>query len=1053
MSENRARFNSSNGKRLVLVVDDVAVNREMLGAILEGDYEVIFAEDGQEALEQVARNRDMLSLIVLDLLMPRMSGRQALERLKADPETADIPIIVASADSAQEIECLDIGASDFIQKPYPDAGVILARIRRTIELSEDRQIIQSTERDPLTGLYNKEYFYNYAAQYDQHHKAIDMDALVLDINNFSILNERYGREYADDVLRRVGEKTREMVHDSGGIVCRRGADTFLIYCPHRDDYKAILDNASAEFANEQKSNHRVRLRMGVYSNVDKSLDIERRFDRAKMAADTVRNSYLRNIGVYDDSLHKSELYAERLVEDFSTAIQEGQFKVYYQPKFAIQSEAPILESAEALVRWQHPELGLVNPGVFIPLYEENGLIQTLDNYVWCEVARQIAVWNEKFGYCMPISVNVSRVDMYDPNIVHTLLSLLEENSIEESDLHLEVTESAYAEEPDQIVETVNRLRGIGFSIEMDDFGTGYSSLNMLSTLPIDALKLDMGLVHTAFAGEKDTHLLEVIMEIAEHLGVPVIAEGVETEDQLSSLQEMGCDVVQGYYFSAPVPPEEFEHFLEESDAVRIAQARRARMRANDKAGSARGEASAHGGKRVADDAPLDFWGSLPNVRLRTASLVFVVVAFVTAAALFVSDGLVMRGYQDMERANERYIRAQQAATNLEVGSDRLTYCVRSFVMTGDIAHLEDFFEEAEVTRQRDNAVSSLEELLQGVDSPAYRHLAEALSLSNELMGYEYHAMKLVVSAGDYDESNIPAAVRDVQLAPEEQALSPGEKRSLAQELVFGTGYSEYKKSIAEHATQSTESLIADFEEQRQRAMGNMDGLIVLQTVLTGLFFLVVLATALFIALWVRRPLMHMVALMKEKQTVPPMGARELRFVSDTYNTIFEENRRIHARLTYGSTHDALTGLFNRKAYDIMREDMDMSRTALLLIDVDKFKSINDTHGHDVGDLLLKRVAEVLRYSFRSTDLVFRLGGDEFVVIMADVDSSVRDQVKDKIDQANVMLQKPNDDLPPTSLSVGVAFADRQNPDGDIFKDADTALYRVKEAGRCGCIIY
>lgn len=138
-------------------------------------------------------------------------------------------------------------------------------------------------------------------------------------------------------------------------------------------------------------------------------------------------------------------------------------------------------------------------------------------------------------------------------------------------------------------------------------------------------------------------------------------------------------------------------------------------------------------------------------------------------------------------------------------------------------------------------------------------------------------------------------------------------------------------------------------------------------------------------------------------------------------------------------------------YDFMRHDLDMSRNALLLVDVDKFKGVNDTYGHEVGDLVLKRVAEVLKYSFRSTDLVFRLGGEEFVVIMSNVDSSMRDQVKPKIDQANVMLQKPKDDLPPTSLSVGVAFADRENPEGDIFKDADTALYRVKRPGAAAAI--
>jgi diguanylate cyclase (GGDEF)-like protein len=226
-----------------------------------------------------------------------------------------------------------------------------------------------------------------------------------------------------------------------------------------------------------------------------------------------------------------------------------------------------------------------------------------------------------------------------------------------------------------------------------------------------------------------------------------------------------------------------------------------------------------------------------------------------------------------------------------------------------------------------------------------------------------------------------------------------------------------------------------------------------QTVLTVALLVVVLLIVVFISTWILDPLLDLVKQIKNKNTAKLIGAEELRYVSETYNLIFDENRRTHERLTYGNMHDALTGLYNRSAYDFMRHDLDMSHNALLLVDVDKFKSVNDTYGHDVGDLVLKRVSEVLTYSFRSTDLVFRLGGDEFVVIMTNVDSSVREQVRAKIEQANVMLQKPTGDLPPTSISVGVAFGDRENPEGDIFKDADTALYRVKEAGRCGCYIY
>ena len=1034
--------NGINDKRLILVVEDEAVNRAILGSVLEKDYEVIYAGNGTEALQKASENKAILSLIILDLIMPGMQGQEVLRRVRADSEYQDIPVIVASGDQSQEIECLNAGASDFIQKPYPEHGVILARVRRTIELFEGRKIIHSTERDPLTGLYNREFFFSYAEQYDQHHRDTPMDAIVLDINRFGIINERYGRAYADEVLRRVGEKAREMVHDEGGIVCRREADIFLVYCPHREDYKAILDNASMGLAGEQNANNRVRLRMGVYSNVDKSLELERRFDRAKIASDSVRNSFTRNIGVFDDTLHKAEMYSEQLIEDFPKAVEEGQFKVFFQPKYNITGDKPYLAGTEALVRWQHPELGMISPGVFIPLFEENGLIQDLDHYVWRQAARQIRIWKDEIGYTVPVSVNVSRVDMYDANIVYSLLDILEESRLEAGDLHLEVTESAYAEDAEQIIETVKRLRSMGFLVEMDDFGTGYSSLNMLSSLPIDVLKLDMKFIRTAFGQEKDTHMLEIIIEIARHLSAPVVAEGVETEEQVKALKEIGCDLVQGYFFSPPVPAEKFASFLSEAAGQMAAKEQAKPTRQKQ-------EKPAAGRERK---SILKRWSDRHSIPMKRASYIFVIVALIVATGLYIADRLVTQGYLRMGQVHERYIIAQQSATNLEIGSDVLTSAVRNFVVTGDTQYLQEYFNEANVTRRRDEAVDNLETMMSR-GSAAYGHLSTALSLSNELMLDEYQAMKLILSTGNYDEALIPDVIKETELNAGDAGKSTEEKRLTAFNLVYGDRYEDYKTRIRSNTALCTQELIEASERERVAQDNRMNLLLGIQTVLTVAMLAVVLLIVLFISGWIRRPLSRMVEQMKAKETVPPSGAEELRFVSETYNSIFEENRRTHERLTYGNMHDALTGLYNRSAYDFMRHDLDMSRNALLLVDVDKFKSVNDTYGHDVGDLVLKRVAEVLKYSFRSTDLVFRLGGDEFVVIMSNVDSSMRDQVKRKIDQANVMLQKPKDDLPPTSLSVGVAFADRGNPDGDIFKDADTALYRVKEAGRCGCYIY
>ena len=558
MPESHLKFHPANEKRQILVVEDEAVNRQLLAAMLEDAYDLAFAETGEEAQALVRENFNTLSLVLLDLILPDMHGLEILRWIKENSHLARIPVIVLTSDRESEVESLNAGAGDFIPKPYPMSKVVLARVNRAIELSEDRDIIRAAERDPLTGLYNKDFFYRYAVQYDTYHRDLPMDAMVVNINHFHIINERYGKLYGNEVLRRVAEKLRNAAGELNGLACRRQGDAFLLYVPHQEDYGALLDALAVEMGDGARN--RVRLRMGVYSNVDKSIDIERRFDCAKMAADTVRSSFTKAVAVYDNALHESEIFAEQLLEGFHEAIEQKQFAVYYQPKFDIRPAEPMLCSAEALVRWIHPELGMVSPGVFIPLFESNGLIGELDDYVWREVARQQREWKDRLGFTVPVSVNVSRVDMLDPGLVEHMDALVRENGLDHRDMYLEITETAYTQDSRQIIETVNRLRALGFVIEMDDFGSGYSSLNMLSALPIDALKLDMQFIRTAFSEPRNTRMLELVLEIAACLNVPTVAEGVETADQMHTLKAMGCDIVQGYYFSRPLPAGDYESF-------------------------------------------------------------------------------------------------------------------------------------------------------------------------------------------------------------------------------------------------------------------------------------------------------------------------------------------------------------------------------------------------------------------------------------------------------------------------------------------------------------
>lgn len=566
MTDNKSKFRISEERRRILLVEDDIINQEMIRESVSDTYDLIVAETGEEALLIIGEQYETLSIVLLDLNLPGIKGIEVLKKIRSVPVYSRLPVIVMTSDSEAEVECLSLGAVDFIPKPYPASKVVLARILRTVELFENRDILRFTERDHLTGLYNKEFFYRYAEQLDLYHKDAPTDAIVFDIIRFRTINDRFGKTYGDEILKSIADKALDIVNEAGGIVCRSYADKFMIYCPRRADYGVILNALSVPLGDGE--NH-VRLRMGVYSDVDKTLDIERRFDRAKMASDSVRDNLASPIGIYDSSMREAEMLADRLINDFPTALRDKQFVVFYQPKFNVRGDEPALCSAEALVRWKHPELGMVSPGTFIPLFEKNGLIQELDRYVWSETAAQIRDWKKRLNVSIPVSVNVSRIDLYDPDLVDRLLGIVRANGLSVEELLLEITESAYTENSDHIVEKVKKLRKLGFKIEMDDFGSGYSSLSMLSYLPIDALKLDMQFIRSAFTGRRDTRLLDTMICLAASFEVPTIAEGVETAEQVSVLKRMGCDIIQGYYFSRPIPADEFEQFIKVKQPVLV----------------------------------------------------------------------------------------------------------------------------------------------------------------------------------------------------------------------------------------------------------------------------------------------------------------------------------------------------------------------------------------------------------------------------------------------------------------------------------------------------
>ena len=549
--------------RKILIVDDEFIEREMLGHMLDDMYEVAYAENGAEAADIIRREKNTLSLVILDLHMPVLDGYSLLEIMRSDTDLRRIPAIVLTSEKDAEVRSLHLGAADFITKPYEVPDVVRARVRHAIELAEDTIIIHETERDELTGLFNKQFFFKYGKRLDEQNGFMPMDALVIDINRFHLVNELYGRNYGDKLLQQIGNSLHELVSRTGGLACRSGSNSFCVYLPHSDSLRESLDAHIAKL-DELTGDKKISIRLGVYSDDGSGLDMQQRFDCASLACAKLRGSYFTNYEFYDETLHNKEIHSERLINDMDMALEQKQFKVFFQPKYNICGDKPVLASAEALVRWSHHEFGMVSPGEFISLFEDNGIIQKLDHYVWNEAAAQIKRWKDTLGVTIPVSVNVSRVDVFDLMLESILDKILENNGITSSELLLEITESAYTDNSQQIIDTVKGLRDKGFCIEMDDFGSGYSSLNMLTSLPIDALKLDMKFIRNICTDKKACRLVGIMIEIARLLEVPVIAEGVETKEQMELLKELGCDIIQGYYFSKPLPPDEFEKLIRDT---------------------------------------------------------------------------------------------------------------------------------------------------------------------------------------------------------------------------------------------------------------------------------------------------------------------------------------------------------------------------------------------------------------------------------------------------------------------------------------------------------
>ncbi|WP_338370384.1 EAL domain-containing protein [Treponema bryantii] len=537
-------------------MDSNAENIALLKEIISSQYTVIDTSP-EDVFEILSNGLYDIASAIIDIRL----AAPIVKKLRGFIPTEKIPILISTdiENSDLEAELLTLEVLDFLKKPY-DERRVLNRLKTAIKLAEANKAIDELERDALTGLLTRKAFLLKTEQFIAANPEKKYSLIAFDFDNFKSSNSLYGVEKCNEFLAFTAREMMKALPE--GISGRYGGDQYILFFESEHDFdmqrltrisKLILDKAPIP--------HQI-VKMGIYTPIDVEIPIVICCDRAFLSISRIKGKYGKDYAFFEDELQSQLLNEQRITETMERALEECQFQVFYQPKH--ETISGNIAGAEALVRWNHPEYGFMSPGQFIPLFERNGFIVKLDCFVLEQVCKDIQRWKQDGLPLVPISVNVSRRDFIESGCIDKQYQIVEKYNIDHSLLHMEVTESLYSENTDLIISQVKRTQEMGFVIEMDDFGAGYSSLGSLSTFPLNVLKLDISFVRNIV---KNEIVIENIIKMAHRMGLLVIAEGAETVEQFKILRTLGCDYIQGYYFSKPLPVKEFEAYLKKSSVL------------------------------------------------------------------------------------------------------------------------------------------------------------------------------------------------------------------------------------------------------------------------------------------------------------------------------------------------------------------------------------------------------------------------------------------------------------------------------------------------------
>ncbi len=428
------------------------------------------------------------------------------------------------------------------------------------ELSQCKLQLQEEQINYITGVPSTRIFFDTMVKLLEGNPEKKFYFIKANIDRFHLVNFFFGQREGDRLLQYFAHRLRQFsLLFQHCILGHFESDNFVILCSGvaKKTLLSLLKKNITPVITGYRDDYILSVSVGIYEIEDNFMPLTLIHSKVTAALKKSKEAYGEYYTFYEEEISKDLIHQQLVLNEIKIAYDEKQFKVYLQPKCNLLTGK--IEGAEALIRWVHPDRGIISPDRFIPTLEETGLIAKIDEYVWEVSCQYIQAWIESGREPIPISVNVSRIDLNNPDLPSILLNLLRKYNVPIKYLRLEITESAYSKNPQQIVENVNALHDIGFNIELDDFGTGYSSLNVLNIMKLDTLKLDMSFIRTE--NRKQGSIIKFIVKLAKQLNLIVVAEGIESEHQVKFLRDIGCEMGQGYFFSQALPKKNFDEFV------------------------------------------------------------------------------------------------------------------------------------------------------------------------------------------------------------------------------------------------------------------------------------------------------------------------------------------------------------------------------------------------------------------------------------------------------------------------------------------------------------